>query len=154
MENELHVPDGDRCASQMSGLAAHLDDILNHPHLTKAEKRAVLASWASDARAVEGAPALRQLDSGAVVDVRDIIQALKSLDEPEPLQARESRWALPVVRQRMQPRRPHGMDQLQGKDDDDDPPPCPALAALPVKMSFVRACSEYSNRGVRLRAVA
>jgi hypothetical protein len=55
--------------------------VRSDPKLTTAEKRAVLASWISDVRAVEDAPSLRWLDSGAVVEVDAILQALVSLDE-------------------------------------------------------------------------
>jgi hypothetical protein len=54
----------------------HPSDVTNDPKLTTAEKRAILASWISDARTVENAPSLRQLDSGAVVEVDAIRQAL------------------------------------------------------------------------------
>jgi hypothetical protein len=37
----------------------HPDDVANDPDLSLNEKRAILASWASDACAVEAAPALR-----------------------------------------------------------------------------------------------
>ena len=37
----------------------HPDDVVRDPDLTLNEKRAILASWASDACAVEAAPALR-----------------------------------------------------------------------------------------------
>ena len=46
----------------------HLSDVTNDTKLTTEKKRAVLASWISDARAVENAPSLRQLDSGAFVE--------------------------------------------------------------------------------------
>src|ERR1700746_1976651 len=59
----------------------HPDDVTSDPKLTTPEKRAVLASWISDARAIENAPSLRRLDSGAIVDVDAILQALGSLDE-------------------------------------------------------------------------
>ena len=39
---------------------AHPNDVVNDPDLTFSEKRAILASWASDACAVEAAPALRR----------------------------------------------------------------------------------------------
>ena len=64
-----------------AAIYTHPDDVTSDPKLTTAEKRAVLASWISDARAVENAPSLRRLDSGAVVDVDAILQALGSLDE-------------------------------------------------------------------------
>jgi hypothetical protein len=51
------------------------------PWLTQAEKREILSSWASDIRAVPDAPALRQLDNGAVVRIDDVLQALRSLDD-------------------------------------------------------------------------
>ena len=64
-----------------AAIYTHPSDVTNDPNLTTAEKRAILASWISDARAIENAPSLRRLDSGAVVDVDAILQALSSLDE-------------------------------------------------------------------------
>jgi len=43
----------------------HPSEVLGDPGLTVAERRAILADWASDARAVENAPWLRQLENGA-----------------------------------------------------------------------------------------
>jgi hypothetical protein len=37
----------------------HPKDVVSHPDLTLAEKRAILASWASDASAIGSCPALR-----------------------------------------------------------------------------------------------
>ena len=65
------------------------------PKLTTAEKRAVLASWISDARAVENAPSLRRLDSGAVVEVDAILQALVLLDEQAPDRGENGNTAAP-----------------------------------------------------------
>ena len=65
-------------------LYTHPRDVTTDPKLTTAEKRAVLASWISDARAVENAPSLRRLDSGAVIEVDAILQALVLLDEWRP----------------------------------------------------------------------
>jgi hypothetical protein len=48
--------------------------------MTVAEKRSVLASWASDACAVESNPALRASETGNLVSYDDIIDALQSLD--------------------------------------------------------------------------
>lgn len=59
----------------------HPDEVLADPSLWDEEKRALLAAWASDAHAVEGRPTLRQLDSGAIVPVSEILAALRSLDE-------------------------------------------------------------------------
>ena len=38
----------------------HPKDVVMHPSLTLAEKRAILASWASDASAIASCPALRR----------------------------------------------------------------------------------------------
>lgn len=55
--------------------------VLNDPELTTAEKRAVLASWASDACAVEAAPGLRHPANGPVVTYDEIMDALRMLDK-------------------------------------------------------------------------
>jgi hypothetical protein len=55
-------------------------DVVADPDLTIREKRAILASWASDACAVEAAPEFRQPVSAPVVRFDDIIDALKTLD--------------------------------------------------------------------------
>jgi hypothetical protein len=58
----------------------HPLDVVRDPDMTVAEKRSVLASWASDACAIESAPALRAATTGDVVSYDDIIDALQSLD--------------------------------------------------------------------------
>jgi hypothetical protein len=58
----------------------HPLDIVRDTDMTVAEKRSVLASWASDACAVESNPALRATAAGNVVNYGDIIDALQSLD--------------------------------------------------------------------------
>jgi hypothetical protein len=78
------------------------DDILDDPRLTVEAKRAILADWASDARVVSGSPGLRQLDSGAIVEVDTILSALSRIDGGSCFD-----------------------------NGDDDPPPA-AAAALPV----------------------
>ena len=109
----------------------HPDAVVGDLRLTHDGKREILASWASDARAVPNAPALRQLDNGAVVRIDDILRALKSLDEGEapehttfdPVRSsKRGRIRLPLWL-RLPPRR--------GWPDDDDPPPCPAMIAGP-----------------------
>ena len=55
-------------------------DVVRDPDLTLQEKRAVLASWASDACAVEAAPELRRPPSASPVRFDDIMDALKQLD--------------------------------------------------------------------------
>ena len=61
----------------------HPDEVLSHPGLTVAEKRAILASWASDAHAVDAMPWLRQLECGARISLSDVLSALRSLDAEE-----------------------------------------------------------------------
>jgi|SRR6185437_14904158 len=58
----------------------HPKDVVGDPDLALNEKRAILASWASDACAVEAAPGLRQPTDGPPVRFDDIMNALKSLD--------------------------------------------------------------------------
>ena len=55
-------------------------DVMIDPDMTVQEKRAVLASWASDACAVEAAPDLRHPPSASVVRFDEIMDALKQLD--------------------------------------------------------------------------
>jgi hypothetical protein len=66
---------------------AHPMDVARDPDLTLNEKRAILASWASDACAVESIPALRRPPHGPTVSFDDVVDALRSLD-------RESRNAV------------------------------------------------------------
>jgi hypothetical protein len=58
----------------------HPTDVVNDPDLSLNEKRAILASWASDACAIEAAPALRQSPTGRVVEFDEIMDALRMLD--------------------------------------------------------------------------
>ena len=60
----------------------HPRRVVEDPDLTLNEKRAILASWASDACAIETAPALRQV-SGTARPVRfdDVMDALRALDQ-------------------------------------------------------------------------
>ena len=58
-------------------------DVVEDPDLTVTEKRAILASWASDACAVQDTPALRRPAEGASVSFDDVMDALKKLDGAE-----------------------------------------------------------------------
>lgn len=58
----------------------HPRDVVADPDLTLKEKRAILASWASDACALEATPALREIGRGRLVAFDDIMDALRSLD--------------------------------------------------------------------------
>jgi len=59
---------------------AHPSEVVNDPDLTLSEKRAILASWASDACAVEAAPALRRPPGNRPIPFDDIMEALRELD--------------------------------------------------------------------------
>jgi hypothetical protein len=64
----------------------HPRAVLAHPGLSRAEKRTILASWASDARAVESCPTLRCLPGcrAEPVPVDEILAALQALDGGSP----------------------------------------------------------------------
>ena len=60
----------------------HPRDVVSHPNLSLAEKRAILASWASDASAIASCPALRAPEGlKAPVTIDEILEALCALDE-------------------------------------------------------------------------
>jgi hypothetical protein len=59
----------------------HPSDVVNDPDLTVNEKRAILASWASDICAVEAAPDLRAPTPGKHVRFDEIMEALRELDQ-------------------------------------------------------------------------
>jgi hypothetical protein len=74
--------------------------VVANPDLTLDEKRAILASWASDACAVEAAPALRcPPGSMRPVSVDAILEALRDLDKA----AAEPRGAAWLRRQLRRP---------------------------------------------------
>ncbi|TPK49595.1 hypothetical protein FJ492_00405 [Mesorhizobium sp. B2-5-4] len=109
------------------------EDVLNE-EMTIDEKRALLAFWASDANAVPDNPALRQLDSGAVAQVREILRALRSLDEigrKPPARATVDRS--PSSDRRRNKARRGWIRYPWRDDDDDDPPPVPAYAGVPPR---------------------
>jgi hypothetical protein len=94
---------------------AHPRQVVNDPDLTLNEKRAILASWASDACAVEAIPALRCAPGSAQpVSIDEILDALRALDG----QAHEQ--AASASRYRRQIRR-GWMDRLRGRRGRDDP---------------------------------
>jgi hypothetical protein len=56
-------------------------DVVTHPSLTLAEKRAILASWASDASAIASCPSLSASEGlRAPVSIDAILDALRELD--------------------------------------------------------------------------
>jgi hypothetical protein len=61
---------------------SHPSEVVNDPDLTLNEKRAILASWASDACAIEAAPSLRCAPGGKkLVWFDDVMEALRALDK-------------------------------------------------------------------------
>jgi hypothetical protein len=81
----------------------HPRHVLSDPDLTLNEKRAILASWASDACAIEAAPVLRSAPGmGQPVRFDDIMDALRALDR----QATESYRAPPRYRRVLEKRIP------------------------------------------------
>lgn len=95
---------------------------LRFKDMTVDEKRSLLASWASDARAVPDHPALRRLDDGRIVEIDEILDELKRLDASSSLRGSTSAgdWYLPPALSRRARR------DLNGPDDD---PTTPAPAA-------------------------
>jgi hypothetical protein len=57
------------------------EDVVCDPDLTLNEKRAILASWASDACAVDSMPALRKTPNGRTVSFDEVVDALRRLDD-------------------------------------------------------------------------
>jgi hypothetical protein len=59
----------------------HPKGVLADTSISRAEKRAILASWASDAAAVASCPSLRAMPGAStLVSIDDILEALSSLD--------------------------------------------------------------------------
>jgi hypothetical protein len=72
---------GHNCLLHPAQAFAHPQEIVSDPDLSLEEKRAILAAWASDACAVEAAPALRRAPgSDRSVAIDDLLEALRTLD--------------------------------------------------------------------------
>ena len=60
----------------------HPRDVVSHSALSLSEKRAILASWASDASAIASCPSLRAPEGlKAPVTIDEILEALRALDD-------------------------------------------------------------------------
>ncbi len=116
----------------------HPREVLAASQLTAPEKREILASWASDARAVSNAPGLRRLENGAIVKLDDVLKSLSILDAAD-----ENRTQIPSLRQPYRRRRSRPLRWFASSrrrrswDDDDDPPPAPAAAGVPLSAAVV-----------------
>jgi len=126
---------GQVVSREAEGIHTDPRQVVEDPAFTVAEKREILASWACDSRAPHDCPSLRVIDSGAVVGVDEILDALKSLDQKEhPTENHEQRWPRRPyarggrgLRDASLRRRPRSGDS----EDDDDPPPCPVRSRPP-----------------------
>lgn len=75
--------------SQSVSRFTHPFDVARHPTLEPEVKRAILASWASDASAVPDHPALRRrADVDRPVPIDDVLSALRALDDDTPRTSR------------------------------------------------------------------
>src|SRR5438270_1840567 len=69
---------------------SHPNEVLTNPDLTDPERKAILASWASDAHAVENMPWLRRLENGSTVPLSEVLAALRALDRGVEKEAKRS----------------------------------------------------------------
>jgi|TARA_R110000851_G_scaffold253546_1_gene405982 hypothetical protein len=95
--------------------------------MTTDEKRSVLASWASDERAVPDHPSLRRLDNGCLVEIDDVLAALKQLDQ---MADRPNSGELGKRSYRRQHWRTLGRLRRRDRDNGDDDPPTPTPATV------------------------
>ena len=115
---------------------SHPDDGPRNGSMSITEKRAILATLASDAHTDPNSPGMRQLHSGAVVSIDTVLDALRALDASQKSAHRKlgehgclaksrmtvlSRWQDPV----------HRCNQ----DDDEDSAPC-LSGALPPRIEL------------------
>jgi hypothetical protein len=93
-----------------------------------------LASWASDARVIEGSMGLRRTDDGSIVDIAEILAALRALDPlPAANGARHGGRRPPSRPRRKAPGR---FQARPGSHDDPRPRPGGAAMALPAARSI------------------
>jgi hypothetical protein len=93
----------------------HPLEVVNDPDLTLNEKRAILASWASDACALEAAPGLRQAPRGRqAVRFDDVMDALRNLDALAKEGSDSARYRRTIRKQRLS-LRANRSDQGEGQ---------------------------------------
>jgi hypothetical protein len=143
--DQANIARADDRPSEKSPVFAHPEEVLDDQTLTLADKRSLLASWASDALAVHDSPSLRQLPSGAVVRVDDIIAALKTLDLHESRHEASLTFSQSLARRRSKPAARRGNMRPEG---DDDPPPSAASARIPVARNVLIACNGGRQTGL------
>jgi hypothetical protein len=96
---------------------AHPIDVVRDADLTLNEKRAILASWASDACALEATPQVRVSGSGAVVQWDDVMDALRILDREA------ERYGKQIPHYKRGLARERGMTNFDSRDRNDQGPP-------------------------------
>ena len=99
----------------------------------RAGRIGLLASWASDARAVPDQPGLRRLDDGRILELDDILEALKQLGE-FPSSTRSTKQSHRSYRHR----RWATLSRIfrRGDNDDDDPTSPAPIAPRPRPQVF------------------
>jgi len=133
----------DDLLSRKSLTFAHPEEVVDDQELTLADKRSLLASWASDALAVENSPSLRQLANGAVVRVDDVMAALKTLDLDQSRHDAALTFSHSFPRRRSKP----AARRLNLRPDDDNEPPPPVASA---RIPSARKILVGSNGGSRI----
>jgi hypothetical protein len=124
---EVSIAGGSALGSMYQGP----EEVLGETGLSVSEKRAILASWSSDLRALENFPELRRLPSGAVVELEQIVQALKALDR-EVSRGTAAVAGPPYERRRGRVLRGGRGKPIRVRTDDEGPPPSFPAVALPV----------------------
>jgi hypothetical protein len=93
----------------------HPSNVVNDLDLTLNEKRAILASWASDACAIEAAPALRCAPGGKKpVRFDDVMEALRTLDKQAQHGDAAARYRRVLRRGRLLSKRSNSPDGNEG----------------------------------------
>ena len=119
-----------RPATLLRGHFNNPGSVLADASLTVDEKRSLLASWASDARAVPDHPGLRRLDDGAIVDLDDILESLKQL-ERIPSTTRSTSSSNRFYRRQSWAVLNRILRRGENDDDDDDPTSPAPIAPRP-----------------------
>src|SRR5579859_319464 len=119
---------------QIPPFLAHPTDILDNPEYSGEQKRLILTSWLSVDHAVPDAPRWRELENGAFVDVHEIEEALRVLDDMEATgRSGDGRGSSSSLnRQKSRKERFAGIIRRSKNGDDDDPPPSPVTVCGPV----------------------
>jgi len=111
-------------------------EVLDHPSLSHAERRAILASWASDIRAVEDAPWLRRLDNGANIRLSEVLESLKGVGRGQPRtnSCPPARRSVALTRLRLCAAHSLPLWSARGDFVDEDRPDRPAAERCPPRL--------------------